>query len=145
MKQPLAPCPQHWPPHIVQVWPGPGEWLLLAATLYRTSLCHMWVSPVCCGGVNHIWGTQLSFCCGGAALWIAVFWWWSPLNGVQNHRKAFYYMLCEWIASMYPHFPTSAELYCILSRKTGTKYLNFFFCYRQSHSCIPMTNVFQRF
>lgn len=50
-----------------------------------------------------------------------------PFNGVQNHRKAFYYMLCEWIVSVYPHFPTSAESYCILSRKTGMKYLIFGF------------------
>lgn len=41
-------------------------------------LCHMWVSLVHCGGVNHIWGTQLSCCYGGAALGMPAFWWCSP-------------------------------------------------------------------
>lgn len=63
------------------------------------------------------------------------FWRCSPF---QNHKKAFYYMLLEWIASIYPHFPTSAEscaIYCILSRKTGMKYFGFFFVI-DTHSCI---------
>lgn len=45
----------------------------------------------------------------------------------------------EWIASIYPRFPTSAEsyaIYCILSRKTGMKYsvYIFFVIYACAHT-----------
>lgn len=119
---PLAPC--------VKVCPGPGEQLVLAVALSRTSLSHGWVSPVDCGGLNHIWGTQLSFCYGCAALWIAAFWWCSPflLMVFKTIEKLFITCCVRGLPACYPHFPTSAESCCILSRKTGMKYLIFFLC-----------------
>lgn len=60
----------------------------------------------------------------------------------------------EWIASIYPRFPTSAEsyaIYCILSRKTGMKYSGYIFfviyacththTHRHIYSCIRSLNL----